>query len=201
MRTERAAGGRLLYGAPKIRYDHGRLTPFQDRHPMSRTGRAAAAFLLACLAAPPAWAQQPAAASPAASRWHLDGATDRCVLTRELRGPAGAATFVLRTIPGSHQYDLILAGEGLERGFSRRPGEARIAFGGSARAFAAPAASIQLPAGRGSGVILSRLPPTILTDFAAAPTLRLMDKDGADLGSWTIPIGAKAAQALNYCET
>jgi hypothetical protein len=166
---------------------------------MSPSGPRAAALLLACMAAPPAWAQPPA--SPAASRWHLDGATDRCVLTRELQGPGGAATFVLRTIPGSQQYDVILAGEGLERSFGRRPGEARIAFGGSARAFAAPAAAIELPGGRGSGVILSRLPATILSDFAAAPTLRLMDKDGADLGSWTIPIGAKAAQALSYCET
>ena len=64
---------------------------------------ASAAAMLACLVAPPASAQAPAAAPPA-TRWHLDGASNRCVLTRQLQGTPGAATFVLRTIPGSRRY-------------------------------------------------------------------------------------------------
>jgi hypothetical protein len=161
--------------------------------------RGAAALLLASLAPVPAIAQ-PASAG-AASRWHLDGATDRCVLTRELRGAGGAATFVLRTIPGSRQYDLILAGEGLARPFGRRATEARLSFGGDTGVHVAPAAAVELPGGRGSGVILSRLPERFMSEFAAGSTLHLMDKEGAALGSWSIPIGAKAAQALSFCET
>jgi hypothetical protein len=165
---------------------------------MTNHSRGVAALLLA-MAAPSPGVAQPAAVGPA-SRWHLDGATDRCVLTRELNGPGGAATFVLRTVPGSKQYDVILAGEGLARTFGRRASEARVSFGDTGL-HVAPAAAVDLPGGRGSGVILSRLPEKFVSEFAASSMLRLMDKDGAELGSWSVPIGAKAAQALSYCET
>jgi hypothetical protein len=166
---------------------------------MSRPRSAAAALLLACVAASPASAQ-PSAGQPA-SRWHLDGATDRCVLTRELQGPAGAATFVLRTIPGSKRYDVILARDGLASRFGRRASEARLVVGAKGAVHAAPAAAVELPGSRGSGVILSSLPDRFVSEFGAGSTLRLMDKEGAELGSWTIPIGAKAAEALSFCET
>src|SRR5215217_8289930 len=47
--------------------------------------RFALAGLLACTAAAGAAQTQPSPVQPAA-RWHVDGATDRCVLTRRLEG-------------------------------------------------------------------------------------------------------------------
>jgi len=163
--------------------------------PMSRS----LALLSAGAAAWPA-AAQPPAASPAA-RWHVDGATERCVLTRELQGSPGAATFVLRTIPGSKRYDVILAGETLAGRFGRRAGEARVAMEGGPAAHVASAAAVEMPGKRGRGVILSRLPEQFVSEFRAGSTLRLMDKEGAELGRWTVPIAAKAADALAYCES
>lgn len=160
--------------------------------------RGVAALLFACAAWQSVAAQAPAA-QPAA-RWHLDGATDRCVLTRQLQGKPGAATFVLRTIPGSNLYDVILAGEGFASGYGRRASEARVAIGDGS-GHVAPAGGVAMPGGRGHGIILSRLPASFVADFAAGSSLRLIDKAGAELGSWTIPIGAKAAEALNFCET
>jgi hypothetical protein len=75
---------------------------------------ARAAAIVSCLAAGAASSAQ-APSAPAPARWHLDGATNRCVLTRRLEGTPAAASFVLRTIPGSGRYDLILAAPELPR--------------------------------------------------------------------------------------
>src|SRR5687767_3682683 len=61
------------------------------------------------LAATPASAQPEATSAAQPARWHLDGATTRCVLTRRLAGSPVPATFILRTLPGSGRYEIILA--------------------------------------------------------------------------------------------
>lgn len=165
-----------------------------------RPVRSVAALLLACLAGAPAGGQ-PAPSTPPDARWHLDGATNRCVLTRQLQGTAGPATFVLRTIPGSGRYDVILAGESLARGLQRRQSEALIGFAGSDNAFTAMAASVDLPGNLGRGIAIGPLPPAFVTQFAGGSSLRLADRDGRELGNWTVPGGRRAAEALAYCET
>jgi hypothetical protein len=157
----------------------------------------ALAAALSALCALPATAQ-PAPAQPA--RWHLDGATDRCVLTRRLEGTPAPATFILRTIPGSGRYDIILAAPDLP-GDLRRPGRAislSLAPGGQARALRA--APVDLPRALGDGTVFAPLPAAIAAELARATTVQVADDRGRTLGSWAIPLGARAAEALAYCE-
>lgn len=143
---------------------------------------------------------QTAPASAAANRWHLDGATDRCVLTRELVGPAGPATFVLRTIPGSGRYEVIVAGKQLSEGFGRRGEVTRIGFTNDEGMVEATASAIDLPGKLGRGLLVGPLSAKFLDGFARGSALRLAGKDGREVGSWTIPTGAKAAEAMTFCE-
>lgn len=169
---------------------------------MLRFSRAAAGLLLAC-AAWPATAQPSVAAPPVAqpARWHLHGAADRCVLTRQLQGSPGAATFILRTVPGSGQYEVILAGQGLAGEFGRWARDARIGIVGSDATFAAQAAAVDMPGELGKGLVVGPLPASFLDAVAKGNAVRLIGSDAKQLGSWTLPTGAKAAEAVAFCET
>lgn len=160
-----------------------------------------AAALLACAAGGEASAQPPAqpAAQPAA-RWHLDGSTDRCVLTRRLEGEPLAATFILRTIPGSGRYDVILAAPDLPPEL-RRPGR-RVELGllPVGRGYGVEAARVELPRTLGDGALFAPLPSEFGSAFAGASTLQLSGEDRRPLGRWTIPLAARAAEALAACE-
>lgn len=139
----------------------------------------------------------PVAAQPA--RWHLDGATDRCVLSRRLEGTPSAATFIMRTIPGSGRYDLILAAPDLPADL-RRGRNVALSFGPSGETRLVRSTAVQVPERLGEGVLLAPLPAPSTQELARATTVRLADEQGRALGSWTIPIGARAAEALAYCE-
>jgi hypothetical protein len=160
--------------------------------------RSAPFFLLASLAAFPA-AAQPAAPPSAKSRWHLDGATERCVLTRELEGSPGSATFVLRTVPGSGRYEAVVASPQVTHNYGRRASEARIGFG-AGEGFAAAAVAVNMPGNLGQGVVVGPLPAGFLTAFRSGSPLRLSDGRGRELGSWTVPAAARAAEAVAFCE-
>lgn len=165
----------------------------------SSSARAAAAFV-AAFGGAPGFAQT-APGAPQGSRWHLDGATNRCVLTRSLQGTPGAVTFILRTIPGSARYDVILAGEGARQDVRRRGSDTRLAFIGSDAVFQVEAAPIDLPGNLRRGIAIGPLPAAFVTEFAKASALRLTDGQGRELGSWTVPSGRRAAEALAFCET
>jgi len=142
---------------------------------------------------------QTSAPQPVA-RWHLDGSTDRCVLSRRLEGTPMAATFILRTIPGSGRYDIILAAPDLP-GDLRRPGRnlsLGLAPGGRARDL--PPTRIEIPRALGDGVAYGPLPVEFAQELARASTLQVADGEGRSLGSWTIPIAARAADAMGSCE-
>jgi hypothetical protein len=158
-----------------------------------------AAALAACLATAPAADAQPSAAGGPA-RWHLDGATSRCVLTRRLEGTPSAATFILRTVPGSGRYDVILAGEGLPADLRRNAREASIvALPGSA-SYRGRTRAVELPHDLGSGVVLGPLPATFAADFGRSAAIRLVGVGEAELGRWTVPVAGRAAEALAACE-
>lgn len=157
----------------------------------------------ALAAALPALCALPAAAQPASAqtpRWHLDGATDRCVLTRRLEGTPAPATFILRTIPGSGRYDMILAAPDLPADL-RRPGRTlSLNFAPGGRPYPVRAARVDLPRSLGEGAVFGPLPTQIGADLAGAATLQVADEQGRAVGSWAIPLGARAAEALAYCE-
>jgi hypothetical protein len=155
------------------------------------------AALLVGPAAPALASFEPAA--PLASRWHLDGATDRCVLTRQLEGPAGAATFALRTFPGSGRYEVILAGNRMAERIGRRA-DARIGFTGGPDMVEVAVSGVDLPGQLGRGLLLGPVGRGFVESFAKGSAFRLAGKDGSELGSWTIPSGAKAAEAMSFCE-
>ena len=154
-----------------------------------------AALILAAAAAPAA-AQPPA--QPQA-RWHLDGATNRCVLTRRLDGSPAPATFVLRTIPGSGVYDVMLAGRELPGEIRRARRQTSIALAPGGKPHAARATTIDLGGDLGQAIAIGPLPADFAADFARAQTLALADQ-GRALGTWTIPAAAAAARAFASCE-
>ncbi|HEX8526684.1 hypothetical protein [Allosphingosinicella sp.] len=161
------------------------------------------ALICAALLAVPAAASTQAPApggSIQPARWHLDGATSRCVLTRRLEGTPGAATFIVRTIPGSGRYDLILADRELpsEIRSARRP--LALTFAPGTQSYRGDGRPIDLPGELGRGVLIGPLPAAFLADLAGAGTLRLASDRGEELGSWTLPVARRAAEALAYCE-
>jgi|GEM_PF-896560 len=166
---------------------------------MHRTSAALAAASAFTIAAAPA-AAQPAPAPQPAARWHLDGSTDRCVLIRRLEGTPAPATFILRTIPGSGRYDLILAAPDLAADL-RRPGrELSLSLSPGGRARAASPARAELPRALGEGAVFGPLPAEFQREFAASSTFRIAGADGRALGSWTVPLAARAAEAMAACE-
>jgi hypothetical protein len=160
----------------------------------------APACLLIALAAPVAAQTPPAAPAQPAARWHLDGSTDRCLLSRRLEGTPVAANFILRTIPGSGRYDVILAAPDLSSDV-RRPGRRAVLTltpGGTGHA--REGNSVELPAAVGNGVVFGPLPAAFAAELARASAVELADDQGRPLGRWTIPIAARAAEALAACE-
>jgi hypothetical protein len=138
-------------------------------------------------------------APPPAPRWHLDGASTRCVLTRRLEGTPGAATFILRTIPGSGRYDLMLAGSDLRR--ELRPGrQVSVAFAPGGSRHERRLARIDLPGDLGDAVAIAPLGGPFASEFARASTIEVSGEGGQALGSWTIPVAERAADALAACE-
>jgi hypothetical protein len=145
-------------------------------------------------------AAQPAPAAPQGARWHLDGATSRCVLTRRLEGTPVPATFVLRTLPGSGRYDVILASPDLPAAIRRGDPDVRIALAPGGAAHSRRLAAVEVGDTLGEAVIIPSLPPAFAAEFAGASTVSLAAEDGRALGSWTIPLAARAAEAFAACE-
>jgi protein TonB len=165
---------------------------------MRRSILSLAGALLAGSSGAAAQASAPAPAQPA--RWHVDGASNRCILTRRLEGTPVPATLILRTVPGSGRYDVILGGRDLPSELRRheRAGILKVIPG--RHEYAGETRAIDLPGELDRGVLFGPLPAAFATDFASAGTLSLADGGGTALGSWTVPTSRRAAEALAYCE-
>lgn len=167
-------------------------------------GYFATAALLAL--APVPLAAQPAQPEPSADsqpqRWHLDGATSRCVLSRRLAGEPVPATFILRTIPGSGRYDLILASPDLPSEIRRLRSRSRltVSLHPAGIAVETRAATIELATALGEGVAIGPLPADFLPAFQRTATLALSGEDGREIARWAVPAAARAAEAVSYCE-
>lgn len=161
---------------------------------------AALAAGLSLIAVPAAAAQAPAAPAAQPARWHLDGSTDRCVLTRRLDGTPVAASFILRTIPGSGRYDVILAAPDLPADLRRSGRDLGIGLAPGGKVRGLSPVRVELPRTLGEGAVFGPLPADFARELAGASTLRLSDSGGAALGSWTIPLAARAAEAFAACE-
>ena len=166
-------------------------------------GRAGQTILLALTGA--SALSQPPAAEPSAlaARWHLDGATSRCVLTRRLTGTPVPATFILRTLPGSGRYDIIMASTGFPdeiRRLRNRP-EISLSLGPDIGSAKLPATSVDLPHSLGQGLAMGPLPSEFLSAFGRTTTLSLGDGEGRTVASWNVPASARAAEAVAYCES
>ncbi len=130
-------------------------------------------------------------------RWYLDGAGDRCVLTRRLAGTPGPAAFVLRTVPGSGTYDVMLAVPDLDRSVQR----VKLSVAPEVRTHEQQATIVTLPRGLGEALAIPYLPKSFRSEFAGATHIQLADEKGRTLGRWTIPAAARAASTLAECET
>ncbi len=135
-------------------------------------------------------------------RWHLDGATNRCVLTRPLDGSPVPATFILRTIPASNRYELILAsGEFPEPIRALRGRSAlKLALDPVLAAVDVPAGWTDLPGALGDGLVIWPLPGELLDAIAQSRSISIADAQGREQGRWSVPAAARAAEALRYCE-
>jgi TonB family protein len=154
------------------------------------------ALVLAAAAAQAAPAQE----APQPARWQVDGSTSRCVLTRRLEGSPVPATFVLRTIPGSGRYDVVLTSPEFPESLRRGGRMATVSFAPGGATYERRAAEVALPGQRSDAIMLGPLPADFAAGFARATTLTL-SYGGSSEGSWTIPAAARAAEAFRFCET
>lgn len=162
--------------------------------------RPAAALVALASLAPAAAAQEAPSPTAQRARWHLDGATSRCVLTRRIDGSPAPATFILRTIPGSRRYELILAGRELPAELRRVGSTMRLLLSPGGNSYEGEARTIDLPGELDRGVALGPLPGAFLGELAGSSALRLSAGAGAELGSWRLPAAARAAEAFAACE-
>ena len=170
---------------------------------MSKSLGALAAALSLASVALPASAQPDTTSAAQPARWHLDGATSRCVLTRRLAGSPVPATFILRTLPGSGRYEIILASPDFPAEIRQLRGDQlslslEPAMGGSVEV---PASWVDLPDSLGRGLAIGPLPADLLPAFAASTSLAIGAKNGGETARWTVPVAARAAEAVSYCES
>ena len=128
-------------------------------------------------------------------RWYLDGSSARCALTRKLEGTPGPAAFILRTVPGSGSYDVMIAAPDIDK----RPGQVRLRFG-TGQAQDVRATVVSLPGRLGEALAIPYLPAFVADEFARAGHVELADGRGRVLGRWNLPAASRAARALGECE-
>ena len=158
------------------------------------------AGLALAAAGAPAAATQTEPIQPA--RWHLDGATSRCVLTRQLAGSPVPATFILRSIPGSGRYEIIFASPDFPDELLRLRNRPSVHLSlEPAGTVEAPAGRIELPGSLGDGISIGPLPAELIPVFGRAATLGLSADEGRPLASWSLPAAARAAEAFSSCES
>ena len=137
-----------------------------------------------------------AAAADTQAGWAVDGAGARCTLSRS----ADAQTLVLRTYPGSGQYDLMLVSAVLTKRFQgRRPKAFSLAFNPSGTVFHQSGAPIPLQGGLGTAAAFGGLQRDFLDAMAKAAMLDL-NVDRTEIASFPIPLADKAVAALKSCE-
>jgi hypothetical protein len=157
----------------------------------------AAALLLAPGSAAVALQAAPEASAPA--RWHVDGSGSRCVLTRRLAGTP-AATLILRSYPGSGEYELMLSSPDWPRSVGGAKKEAALTLAPGAAVYRGEATILPLERGLGDAVAMPLLPGSFLRDFARASSLDLA-VGGQPVATYALPTAAKAADAFAFCES
>jgi hypothetical protein len=169
-----------------------------------RVGRAAGWAMAAALAAAPAAAQAPLPpaappAAPAAAKqgWLVDHSGLRCLMSRGLEG-APRATLAVRSLPGSGDYDLILASHAWPRraALAKEGATLSLAPGGPAYD---RRPSLQPLAGYGKALTFESLPTPFLEEFAKAASLSLA-VGGKPVASYDVPLAGAAARAFAACE-
>jgi len=139
----------------------------------------------------------PTPPSAAAPRWHVDGSGDRCILTRPLDP---ATTVILRVLPLSGDYELMLARADWPAGTARVADGADIVLFPQVDGFKRRGAMVALGGELGKAVAFSGLPPQFLTAFGAAKTLAV-GAGGKQFVELPVPASAKSAvEALRRCE-
>jgi len=170
---------------------------------MSKCFGGLAAALLLASASLPASAQPEAQAADQPARWHLDGSTTRCVLTRRLAGSPVPATFILRTLPGSGRYEIILGSPDFPAEIRQFRGE-KVSLSltpGMDGSVEVPGSWVDLPDSLGQGLAIGPLPADLMPVFAASTSLVIGAEGGGEAGRWTVPVAGRAAEAVSYCES
>ena len=137
-----------------------------------------------------------AAADPASasSGWALDGGGARCTLSRA----ADAQTFVLRTLPGSGNYDLMLVSPPVTKALQGGTKAFSLAFAPTGTVLHRAAGA--LPLGNlGTAAAFNALPPDFLGAMAQAAALSL-NVDRTVIATFALPIADKAVAAMRDCE-
>ena len=140
-------------------------------------------------------APQPAEAQ--AARWSVDGSGARCTLTRPLEGRE-PATLVIRTVPTTDKYELMLIGEDRWKRSSTPFENVRITFQPSGAVHEKPIVAIVLGAEIGSRLGATFLPRGFLEDFGRSEAMTITIRK-RDLGPIAYTGADKAVEALNLC--
>jgi hypothetical protein len=137
-----------------------------------------------------------AGAPPVDPGWAVNGSGSRCALSRS----ADAQTLMLRTFPGTGDYDLILVAPALAKLFQGpRPKPFSLVFAPAGTVFHRIGAPLPLKADPGVAVAFNGLQRDTLDDMAKATALAV-DVDRTEIATFPLPLADKAVAALAYCE-
>lgn len=142
-------------------------------------------------------ASQPAqAAGPATQQWVLDQSGYYCALATKVAGPPDA-TLVLRTLPGTWTYDLMLVGQGWPASVSGARKQIAFALQPSAAAESREPGSALV--GGAKMIALRGLGGKLIDAFPGSSALEVR-ADGKPALSYALPANAAdALQALDKC--
>lgn len=137
-----------------------------------------------------------AGAPPVDPGWAVNGSGSRCALSRS----ADAQTLLLRTYPGTGNYDLMLVAPALAKQFQGpHPKPFSLVLAPAGTVFHRIGVPLPLKADPGVAAVFNGLQHDVVDAMAKATALSL-DVDRTEIAAFPLPLAGKAVAALTYCE-
>lgn len=141
----------------------------------------------------------PEASAPGETRWAIGRSGLMCALRRQLAA-SPTVTLIVRAFPGSGQYEVMLVSPEWSRTMARGRSGARLTLVPNGTHYERPR-FVNTTAGEfGNGVRFAALPASFMADMESLEAISLT-VDDRQVGTYAVPLAARAAQAFSECET
>lgn len=141
----------------------------------------------------------PEASAPGETRWAIGRSGLMCALRRQLAA-SPAVTLIVRAFPGSGEYEVLLVSPEWSRTMARDRSGARLTLLPSGTHYERPRFVNTTLGEFGNGVRFGALPASFMSEMTQLEAITL-SVDDREIGTYAVPLAARAAQAFSACET